>query len=371
MMISEDNPEQLIRAEDGILADIWDALRKEATIRSLDMGSLSIKVKYGEVYLDGYLMEENQPLVESIAHSVVGVVEVHNHLRTNDGILADIWGALWKEASIRPLDLNSLSINVKDGEVYLTGHLAKENNLLLIERIAQSVMGVMAVHNYLVTDRELVLQVAQALVKDECTRPFILPVSAYHGWIHLGGVVPTRELQQVAEKVAAEVSNVRGVLALPWVAGESTNMPRHAVQPRIGSDVYGENGEVGVVTRVVVKPDNRLVTHVVVGSNEIRDVNLVARENVVPVKDIDRVNDESVSLVRNGLSLNAYPDFDADEYPLASFTWKAPYPYTAGEALWSLREVLEAEIRPESRSEINPGAEIQRVPEMIMAHVAA
>ena len=158
MMISKDNPVQLVQAEDGILADIWDALRKEENIHSLDLGGLSIKVQNGEVYLDGYLKEENQRLFESTIHSVVGVVEVHNHLRTNDSILADIWSALWKEASIRSLDMDSLSISVKDGEVYLNGHLAKENNLLLIERIAQSVVGVVAVHNYLVTDRELIVQ---------------------------------------------------------------------------------------------------------------------------------------------------------------------------------------------------------------------
>ena len=268
MMISKDNPEQLIQAEDGILADIWDALRKEETIRSLDLGGLSIKVQNGEVYLDGYLKEENQPLVESTIHSVVGVVEVHNHLRTNDGILADIWDALWKEDTIRSLDLDSLSIDVKDGEVYLNGHLAQENNLLLIESIARSVAGVVAVHNYLVIDRDLIIQVAQALARDERTRPFILPVNAIHGWIHLGGEVPTCELQQVAEKVAGGVSGVRGVITLPRVTGENPTIPHRAVQPRIGAVVYGKDGEVGVVTQVVIQPDDRLVTHVVVRSNE-------------------------------------------------------------------------------------------------------
>jgi hypothetical protein len=32
MMIPEENPEQLIRAENPILADIWDALWKEDSI---------------------------------------------------------------------------------------------------------------------------------------------------------------------------------------------------------------------------------------------------------------------------------------------------------------------------------------------------
>src|SRR4030066_2082002 len=101
MTISEGNAEQLVRPGDGILSDIWDALRKEETISSLDLSGLSIKVQNGEVYLEGYRKEENQPLVESTIHSVVGVVEVHNHLRTDDGILVDIWDALWKEDAIR------------------------------------------------------------------------------------------------------------------------------------------------------------------------------------------------------------------------------------------------------------------------------
>jgi osmotically-inducible protein OsmY len=181
MTISEGNAEHLVRAGDGILSDIWNVLRKEETKYSLDLSGLSIKVQNGEVYLDGYLKEENQPLVESTIHSVLGVVEVHNHLRTNDGILADIWDALEKEDSIRSLDLGSLSIDVKGGEVFLFGHLAEENNLPRFEYIARCVEGVVAVHSHLILDCDLIIQVAQALASDNRTRPFILPVSASHG----------------------------------------------------------------------------------------------------------------------------------------------------------------------------------------------
>jgi len=120
-------------------------------------------------------------------------------VRPGNGILADIWDALWKEDAIRSLDMASLSVEVKGGEVYLDGHLARENNLLLIESIAQSVAGVVAVHNRLVTDRDLIIQVAQALARDKVTRHFLLPVNVIHGWIHLGGIVPTREIQFVTE----------------------------------------------------------------------------------------------------------------------------------------------------------------------------
>ena len=125
--------------------------------------------------------------------------------------------------------MGSLSIDVKDGEVYLDGHLAKENNLLLIESIVRSIAGVVAVHSHLVLDRDLIIQVAQALARDERTRPYILPVDAFHGWIHIGGEVPTCELQHVAEKVAGGVSGVRGVTILPRIAGENPTIPHRAV----------------------------------------------------------------------------------------------------------------------------------------------
>lgn len=372
MMISKDNQEQPIRAEDLILADIWDALRKENTIRSMDMGSFTIDVKGGDVYLKGYLPQENNlPLIESIIHSVMGVVEVHNHLRTNEGILADIWDALWRKDTIRSFDINSLSIGVKDGEVYLNGHLAREYNLPLIDNIAWSVAGVVAVHNQLVVDRDLVMQVTQALDRDECTRSFILPISAFHGWISISGEVPAHEIQHAVEKVAGGVPNVRGVITLPRVSGESPCIPRRMVQPRIGAVVYGENGAAGVVTQVVVHPDNRLVTQVVVRSNELISGSLVARETVIPLEAIDQASNENTLLVRNEPSLSAYPTFFPDWYPLALITWKAPYPYTAGEVRWPLGDTLETWSLPGSWREIKPGVKIEEVPERVMSEVGA
>ncbi len=275
---------------------------------------------------------------------------------SSDGILTDIWNALWREDTIRSLDLGSLSIEVKGGEVYLDGHLAQEDNLLRIERIAHSIEGVVAVNSHLVLDRDLIIRVAQALAVDERTRPFILPVDAFHGWIHVGGEAPTRELQQAVEKIAAGVSGVRGVTLLPRIAGESSAIPRRPVQPRIGAVVYGKDGEVGVVTQVVIQPDNRLVTHIVVRSKELTDGNLVARETVIPLGASDLVKNESIILQRNDPSLKAFPAFDPDEFPLAPFTWKAPYPYTAGEVLWSLQEILEPASHPGARAETKPGA---------------
>ncbi len=83
MMISKNNPEQPIQTDNGILADIWDVLWKENTFRSLDMGSISIHVKDGEVYLTGHLARENNlTLIEGIAQSVVEVLEAESRPRS-------------------------------------------------------------------------------------------------------------------------------------------------------------------------------------------------------------------------------------------------------------------------------------------------
>lgn len=370
-MISKDNPGLASQTSAGILADIWEALRKEDSIRSLDLDNLSIDVKGGEVYLNGYLSQGNNlPRIVSIIYSVTGVLEVHNHLRTDDGILADIWDALWREDNIRSLDLVSLSIEVNAGEVSLYGYLAQENNLPLIESIVRSVAGVVAVHSHMVLDRDLIIRVAQALAGDERIRPYILPVDAFHGWIHIGGEVPTYELQHAVEKIAAGVSGVCGVISLPRVAGQSPEEPRRAMQPRIGAVVYGKNGVEGTITQVVIQPDNRLVTHIVVSSKELIDGNLEARETVIPLEASDLVKNESTFLVRIGPSLKTYPYLDPDEFPLAPFTWKAPYPYTAGEVRWSLPENLEAGSRS-SQPETKPGREIQGAAEQVMAQAGA
>ncbi len=361
MTISKDHLELEVQTNHDLQANIWEALRKEAALHSLDLGSLSIKAQNGEVYVNGYLKEENQPLIENAIYSVVGVVEVHNHLRTDDGILADIWDALWKVDTFRSLDLGSLSIDVKGGEVYLYGFLAQENNLLLIESLVRSVAGVVAVHSHLILDRDLIIRVAQALARDERTHPYILPVDSFHGWIHIGGEVPTCELQHMVEKIAGEVPGVRGVTILPRIVGENPTMPLRPAQPRIGAVVYGKDGEVGIVTQVVIQPNNRLVTHVMVRSTELANGRVVAFETVIPLEASDLVKNESIILQRNGPSLNAFPAFDPDEFPLAPFTWQAPYPYTAGEVRWSLREILEAGNQPASQPELKPEAEVDQV----------
>lgn len=269
-------------------------------------------------------------------------------LRPDDAILADIWEAVEQIDTIRPTDIRSLSIAVQDGKVVLAGHVANPFNRRRIEDTARSVPGVRAVRNEVVADSDLEIRVAQALACDASTRPLVLPVSSYHGWVRLGGTVPGRELQSAAEAVAASVPAVRGVIALPRVIGEPGTPLRRAVQPRPGARVYGEDGEVGVVAQVVINPQNRLVTHMVVSSTmvvatyDIDDLRRVTGDYLVPIEAAEIVHQRSVILARPIRSLTAYPRFEAAAYLAAPVAWRPPFPYALDAVRWLSPETNES-----------------------------
>jgi osmotically-inducible protein OsmY len=262
-------------------------------------------------------------------------------LRPDEDILPDLWEAVGQMDTIGSTDKRSLSIAIQDGVVVIEVHMAGTFNWRRVENIVRSVPGVNAVHNDLVADGDLEIQVAQALARDARTRPYILRVGSYHGWIRLGGTVPCQELQSAAEAVAAGVPAVRGVIALPRVTGETATPLRRAVQPRQGARVYGDDGEVGVVAQVVINPQDRLVTHRVVSSNEfvasydIGNFRRVTGDYLVPIEAARLVDQENVILARSTRSLTIYPRFEASAYPPAPFTWRPPYPYSLSVVRWS------------------------------------
>ncbi|HSL44501.1 MAG TPA: BON domain-containing protein [Anaerolineales bacterium] len=263
-------------------------------------------------------------------------------------IPAEIWKAARQHDGIRALDIDSFSVSVQDSFVLLTGHLSRKSHRDLIEEIACSTPGVNAVHNNLVVDSDLTIQVAERLSMDERTRRFIFPVGSAHGWVRLGGVVPRRELQMAAEQIAAQVPFVRGVLSRPRVIGEYPETERRPIQPQIQAKVYDYNRQEGVVTQVVVQPRNRLVTHAVVSASGFHDGRFLFYEYLVPVEAMEVVNKESIFLKRKGPHLNAFPAFKKSDYPLAPSDWEPPYPYVAGAVRWTCEEREQAENKSNS-----------------------
>ena len=277
-------------------------------------------------------------------------VSVDPWVRIDNSILAEVWEALWKHEEIRCLDIDHFSVSVKKGVVRLSGHINRENNLQLIDKVVRSVAGVVAVKNGLVVDRDLTLRVAEALARDERTRPFILAVNCTHGWVSLGGEVPTCELQTIAEEVAAQVPSVRGVVSLPRVAGKTPDPMRRAVQPQIDAQLYGEDGQVGTVSQVVIQPRNRLVTQVI--ASDLKNV-----KYLIPVNVFKVVNKESAFLKRKVTSLSVFPVFNPSDFSPAPSIWQPPYPYTLNAVLWPAaanRNEPENDIQTFARREVSP-----------------
>jgi hypothetical protein len=278
-------------------------------------------------------------------------------LRPAGDVLAELWQALWRVDTIRALDLTSLSMSMQAGELLLEGHLASETSRGRIRAIARDVPGILAVHDRLVIDRDLAVEVAQALASDERTSRLALPLGSDHGWIRLGGEVPDRQVQLAAEAVAAQVPHGRGVVALPRVTGEPATSLRRALQPRPGARVWGEDGEIGLVAQVVIDPRNRLVTHIVVDSTEVREFRRVEGVYLVPVEAIEIANAESVFLTHPHRSITSFSAFDVSAYPLAPTTWMPPFPYRASTVRW--RQELPRTIGADPGSTGEPPASVR------------
>ncbi len=262
--------------------------------------------------------------------------------RKDAGIQAEVWMTLWKADDLRSLEINSMDVKVREGEVWLIGHVVNAYHRRLAENLVRTVSGVSTVHNELVADTDLVLDVAQALAADSRTHPYIIPVGVSHGWVQLGGEVPTLEARLIAEEVAASVPAVRGVLTLPHLPGKTdltcveTGKINCLVQPKIGDRVYAEDGPAGKVAEVIINPRNRLVSHIAVDANYEINGRSVNGKFVVPACAIKAAPEGSLFLTDSLSELAARPVFREEDFPMVPTQWRPPYPYDLGVIRWSI-----------------------------------
>lgn len=273
-----------------------------------------------------------------MAAQKASIKQIH---RPDEEILEDIWQLVWKEETIRAIDSHDISVDVESGQICLSGHVSNDNNNQRIEEMAWSIPGIVAVHNHLVTDHDLSIQVAEALGDDKRTRSFVLPVSCFHGWVELGGMVPNHDIQRAAESAAASVPAVRGVILLPNIMGEHGALKHaaaalDAVQPGIGVRVYGADETEGTVYQVVINPQNRLVTHAIVRvkHKHTSDGRQTWCDYLVPVDSMQVVDAGGIFLSHETNVIQPFPVFNSANYPFAPLTWQPPYPYVVGSVRW-------------------------------------
>ena len=247
--------------------------------------------------------------------------------------------ALWSDEILRQTDYQEIGLSVQEGVVRLQGHVVTQGNKRNAEAAARSVPGVLDLENGLVVDDDLVLEVAQALGKNELTRSERIAVGARNGFITLNGEVSSAAIRHAAEARAASISQVRGVvnyLQAPNIIIDYKDGP--IWQPYIDQQVSAADMQLGQVERVVIDPRNRRVTAFVVqgyfpdpqdtdGYRLPSDEPQQEHSVVIPMDVVGSVTDGSVRLEISGTEAALYRSFKPADFIDPPAEWQPPYPY--------------------------------------------
>jgi hypothetical protein len=81
-------PRDYVRSDSRVLEDVCDRLSDDDHV---DASDVTVQVAGGEVTLSGTVLDRyGKRHAEQLAASVRGVVDVHNHLRVNKGLLREL-----------------------------------------------------------------------------------------------------------------------------------------------------------------------------------------------------------------------------------------------------------------------------------------
>jgi len=271
--------------------------------------------------------------------------------RPDSGITADVGQALWSDEVIRALDFETIDVSVHDGVVTLSGYATTPTTKARAERAARQVPGVLRVENEIVIDGEVVTAVAQALARDERTRHSRIIVQVERGVVTLYGEIESPAVRAAAEEMAASVSLLRGVINDIQTPGVVVDPAQQRVlQPRLGQDVYAEDGFLGHVERVIVSLHERRVTAFVVRgslpSADSAEVDALSddapseeRRLIISIEVVKDVTVGGVLLAISGAHAMRCPDFNPNDFVAPDALWQPPYPYTHADVLLDRRAV--------------------------------
>jgi osmotically-inducible protein OsmY len=124
--------------------------------------------------------------------------------RSDGAVADDVHAALWNYPRLR-VDMRAVHVRVVDGEVWLSGYVSSSLNRRVMAELMEGVAGVTAIHNDLVADNELAIQIAQALAKDPRTHGQRFGIYPNLGQVYLRGLATSPEIAQVASEIAAQI----------------------------------------------------------------------------------------------------------------------------------------------------------------------
>lgn len=268
--------------------------------------------------------------------------------RPDDVLAAAVYQAIWEDTIFRRTEYRQIHVEAENGIAYLSGYVSSPTMSAGAEKAALKADGVWKVINRLEIDGDLRLAVSQAIGKDPRTRHARVFVGVNNGFVTLNGFAPGLTARAAAQEQAVAISGVRGVfnsIRVPGVDLDSAE-PR-ALQPAIGADIYASDIKIGKVEKVVIDPQNRLVTAILakgmlpnpaqLRSNRLWEEHLYSeRQIIIPIETVRHANSNSVFLNEKAAVVAALSnEYDPPAYRAALEGWEAPYPYDHGDVLLS------------------------------------
>jgi hypothetical protein len=213
------------------------------------------------------------------------------------------------------------------------------------EKAAFKADGVWKVENRLAIDSEMKLAVSQAIGKDLRTKKARIFVGVNNGFVTLTGEAPDLAGRLAAQEQAAATPKVRGVLNSVRVPGVDISVEdQRALQPVIGAGIYATDMPIGIVEKVVINPDNRLVSAILtnaifpdpvqVGSNWLRNERpYLERRIIIPIEMVRNQSEADIFLKVKSNEAAAFDAFDTISYSSPDESWQPPYPYKRADVL--------------------------------------
>jgi osmotically-inducible protein OsmY/sporulation protein YlmC with PRC-barrel domain len=248
-------------------------------------------------------------------------------------------------------DIAHLHATVKDGRATLRGHVKRAVSKTQAGAAVQAIPGITAVTNQLVADDELTIAVAQALGNDPQTQHEHIQVNVQHGVVYLGGAIARPQIRAVAGQKAASIGQVRGIINViqtPGIAIESDE--EQFVQPAIASEIYATDGQVGRVQQVIMNPQNRRVTAVVVASHTVLPQALDGASSssgrqpapqrvLIPMSTLRCAPSGALFLKIKAGEVARFADFNPLSFEPPATDWQPPYPYLPADILFHRHRV--------------------------------
>ena len=271
--------------------------------------------------------------------------------KTDAAIKGSIEHAIWNDDILRAIEYYEIDVHVKNGIVYLHGHIVSTTSKGRIENAIRSIPGILGIQNNLVLDDKLTLDVATSLGILEHIYDCKFFTGASHGVVSLNGTVRDENVKLLAEQYASSNPNVRGVINNVRVSGAEQEVPDQPfLQPTIGETIYFLDGVSGVVKQVIINPNNRRVKAMVIQGKFTDQLNLLTDGKtpppellvVVPMNEVRYLTKASGFLYINSNERNRYMEFNPTRFFAPKNGWKAPHPYCPDNVLFPI-EQLEVE----------------------------